>query len=94
MDFEFEGAIWFWKGPSPWYWVTVPPEICAVLHDMSRSLTYGWGMIPGTLRIGKTTWGTSLFPKDDAYIVPIKAAVRKAEKLAEGDIVTLSLRVR
>jgi hypothetical protein len=24
MDLEFSGPIWFWKGPAPWYFVTVP----------------------------------------------------------------------
>jgi hypothetical protein len=35
-----------------------------------------------------------LFPKDDRYVVPVKASVRKAEKLEEGDTVTVRLEVR
>ena len=54
----------------------------------------GWGMIPVHVRIGKTEWVTSLFPKDGCYIVPIKASVRKAENLGEGDMVTMRLEVR
>jgi len=50
-------------------------------------------MIPVTVQIGKTTWTTSLFPKDGSYIVPVKAAVRDAEKLAEGDIVAVRLAI-
>ena len=42
-------------------------------------------MIPVTARIGRTTWTTSLFPKDGGYIVPIKVSVRKADKLEVGD---------
>lgn len=34
--------------------------------------------------IGGTTFTTSLFPKDGIYLVPIKHAVRDAEKLALG----------
>jgi hypothetical protein len=56
-------------------------------------VTYGWGVIPVQVRIGKTKWTTSLFPKDDRYLVPIKASIRKAEKLEEGDNVTLQLKV-
>ena len=51
-------------------------------------------MIPASVRIGKTEWKTSLWPKDDRYIVPIKASVRKAEDLEEGDTVTIRLEVR
>lgn len=91
---EFNGKIWFWKGPAPWYFVTVPEEQCRDLKDVSGFVTYGWGMIPVTARIGQTVWKTSLFPKDGSYIVPIKATVRKAEKIEAGDNVTVYLEVR
>jgi hypothetical protein len=94
MNIEFSGEIWFWKGPAPFYFVTVPAEQCRDLKAISGSVTYGWGMIPVTVRIGKTEWKTSLFPKDSRYIVPIKDSVRKAEHLEEGDTVTVRLEVR
>jgi hypothetical protein len=50
-------------------------------------------MIPVHVRIGKTEWETSLFPKDGRYIVPIKASVRKAENLEKGDKVTVRLEI-
>jgi hypothetical protein len=94
MEFEFRGPIWFWKGPAPWHFVTVPEQQCRDLKALSGSVTYGWGMIPVRARIGKTEWKTSLWPKDGAYIVPINTAVRKAETLAEGDEVSVRLEVR
>lgn len=94
MDIEFTGQIWFWRGPAPWYFITVPEEQCHDLGAISRLVTYGWGMIPVKARIGKTTWKTSLFPKDGRYIVPIKASVRHAEDLQEGDNVTVRLEVQ
>lgn len=94
MNIEFDGAIWYWRGPAPWYFVTVPEEECHELKAISGFVTYGWGMIPAKVRIGKTEWTTSLWPKDGRYIVPIKASVRKAENLEEGDEVTLRLEVR
>lgn len=93
MDIDFDGEIWFWKGPAPWYFVTVPEQQCRALKAISGVVTYGWGMIPVSVRVGKTEWKTSLWPKDDAYIVPIKASVRKVERLEEGDTVMISLRV-
>ncbi len=93
MNMEFSGKIWFWKGPAPWFFVTVPEAQCRDLKAMSPFVTYGWGMIPATVRIGKTTYKTALWPKDGLYIVPLKASVRKAEKLEEGDYVTIRLEV-
>jgi hypothetical protein len=93
MDLEFSGEIWQWRGPAPWYFVTVPEEECATLQDTSGVVSYGWGMIPVTVRVGRTTWTTSLYPQDDRYVVPLKVAVRRAEGLDEGDTVTLRLSV-
>jgi len=93
MDLQFSGEMWFWKGPAPWYFVTVPEEECDQLEATSPSVSYGWGMIPVAAEIGATTWTTSLFPKDGRYIVPVKAWVRKAEGLEEGDLVTVHLAV-
>ncbi len=93
MHFEISGIIWFWRGPAPWYFVTVPDEPSRVLKVISGIVTYGWGMIPVKVRIGKTEWKTALWPKDERYIVPIKASVRKAENLEEGDEVTLRLEI-
>lgn len=93
MHLELRGEIWFWRGPAPWYFVTVPDEQCGALEATSPLVTYGWGMIPVTARIGRTRWKTSLFPKDGRYLVPLKAAVRKAEGLELGDMVTVRLAV-
>ncbi len=94
MNIEFSGEIWYWRGPAPWYFVTVPAEQAGDLKAISGFVTYGWGMIPATVRIGDTEWTTSLFPKNGAYIVPIKANVRAAEKLDAGDRVSIRLEVR
>ena len=94
MNIEFTGPIWFWKGPAPWYFVTVPAEQCVALKAIAGAVTYGWGMIPVTGQIGATRWTTSLFPKDGRYIVPIKASVRRAENLEEGDTVTVRLTIQ
>lgn len=93
MDLEFSGEMWFWKGPSPWHFVTVPDEECGALEAASALVTYGWGMIPVTARIGATGWTTSLFPKDGRYLVPVRASVRRAEGLGVGDLVRVHLTV-
>jgi hypothetical protein len=91
MDLEFSGELWFWKGPAPWHFITVPDEACFELDAASAVVSYGWGMIPVTVRIGETEWTTSLWPKDGRYIVPVKAGVRGAEGLEVGDTVTVRL---
>ena len=93
MDLEFSGEVWFWRGPSPYHFVTVPEDESAELRAASGLVTYGWGMIPVEARIGSTRWTTSLFPKDGGYVVPLKDLVRNAERIDVGDTVTVRLAV-
>ncbi|TYC05103.1 DUF1905 domain-containing protein [Micromonospora sp. WP24] len=93
MELEFSCEIWFWRGPAPWHFVTVPVPECRELAATASAVSYGWGMIPVTARIGTTSWVTSLFPKDGRYLVPVRTSVRKAEGLEVGETVTVRLTV-
>ena len=93
MELEISGEVWFWRGPSPYHFVTVPAEESAELRELAAAVTYGWGMIPVAARVGETRWTTSLFPQDGGYVVPLKDVVRRAEQLAVGDPVTVHLTV-
>lgn len=93
MKLRFSGEVWYWRGPSPYHFITVPEDECAELADVSAMVSYGWGMIPVAANIGATHWTTSLFPKNGGHIVPIKDVVRKAERLAVGGIATVVLTV-
>jgi len=93
MRLEFRGEITYWRGPAPFYFIAVPRDGCREIHAISSLVTYGWGVIPVTARIGETQWTTSLFPKDGGYLVPIKDVVRRAEGLALGDEPTIALTI-
>jgi hypothetical protein len=90
---EFSGPIWYWRGPAPWYFVTVPAEQSYDLKAIAGFVSYGWGMIPVQARIGGSQWRTSLFPKDGLYVLPIRASIRRAENLEEDDQVAVRLEV-
>lgn len=91
---EFAGELYYWRGPSPYHFIKAPEETCVALRAVARQVSYGWGVIPVTGRIGGTVWTTSLFPKDGGYLVPIKDVVRLGEGLADGDTVTVELAIR
>jgi hypothetical protein len=93
LQLDVTGDIWYWRGPAPFHFVTVPAEESAHLRSVAKGVTYGWGMIPVRARIGATEWTTSLFPKEGRYVVPVKDAVRLAEELDEGDTVVVRLTV-
>ncbi len=93
MRLEFEAEVFQWRGPSPYYFVSVPEPMCDDLRVAARDVSYGWGVVPVTVQIGATSWTTSLFPKDGGYLVPLKDRVREAEDIAQDDIVQLVLTV-
>ena len=91
MRLRFEGAIWFWRGPAPFHFVTVPAVESEMIHDVASVVTYGWGMIPASVTVGTTTVTTALWPKDGGYIVPIKKALQNSEGLGVDDVVEVIL---
>jgi hypothetical protein len=91
---EFTGEVWYWRGPAPFHFVTVPEAESDVIKDAERLVTYGWGMIPVTVRINRTEWTTSLWPKDGRYVVPLKDRIRKAEGIELGMVVDVSLSIK
>ena len=91
MNLEFSGAVWFWRGPAPYHFVTVPEDESSEVQATAALVTYGWGMVPVEVRIGETRWTTSLWPKNGGYVVPLKDEVRAAEGIDVGDTVTVRL---
>ena len=91
VELEFDGEVVYWRGPSPFHFVTIPEDECREIADLSSLVTYGWGVIPVTAHIGGTTWTTSLFPKQGRYLLPVKDAVRKAEEIEVGEMVSVRL---
>ena len=70
-----------------WYFLTIDGETAQAIRAAAVKAD-AWGSVRIEVTIGGTTWRTSLFPSKQAggWLLPLKAAVRKAEKLAEGTI--------
>jgi len=91
VTLEFTGEIIEWRGPAPFLFVRTPDSVTEEIKSISRQVTYGWGCLPATLTVGTTTVTTALIPREGAYMVPIKAAVQRAEKVGLGDELTICL---
>ena len=91
VKIKFQGVMIEWRGPSPYYFVSVPEVPSKKIKVMAAQLTYGWGVIPVVGNIGKTDFSTALIPKDGLYYLPIKNVVRFAEKLVVDSEVSVSI---
>lgn len=94
MEFSFSNTVWEWRGPAPYHFVSVPLEIANEIKQLASAVTYGWGMIPVSGKIGATSFSTSLWAKNGTYAVPLKDAVRKAEGVSIGDMVSVKLALK
>ncbi len=94
MEFSFSATVWEWRGPAPYHFVSVPPDVAIEIKELASAVTYGWGMIPVSGKIGATTFDTSLWAKNGTYAVPLKDAVRKAEGISLNDLVSIELSLK
>jgi Domain of unknown function (DUF1905) len=91
MQFEFSNEIWEWRGPAPFFFVSVPEAEAEEIRQAAKVLTYGWGMIPVVATIGGIDFETSMFAKNGTYVLPLKSAVRTPLKLEAGQTVNVTI---
>ena len=93
MTYRFSAPLWRWKGESPWHFVTLPFDQADEIDERTAHVQRGFGSVKVKVTVGGSTWSTSLFPatSEESYILPVKAAVRKAEALVEGGLVDVTL---
>ena len=94
IRFAFEARIITWRGPSPFFFAPIPADQTKALRAAARAVSYGWGVIPVEAAIGDTVFTTSLFPKDDGYLLPLKDAVRRKAGITAGDLILVRMSLR
>jgi hypothetical protein len=98
-DHHFTAELWVWdaRRQDTWTFVTLPPEVSAAVEDEADGLgpRAGFGSVRVEVRIGPSTWRTSLFPDKASacFVLPVKRAVRQANGVEEGDPVEVALRL-
>jgi hypothetical protein len=102
--FHFTAPLWLWttdKAPASWHFITIDGEVgdairaTSIMRRLEGSRSRGFGSMKVTATIGGTSWATSIFPAKDVggWLLPVKAAVRKAEGIGAGDMVMVGLEI-
>ena len=94
-SYQFEATLWVAPGNGAWHFVSLPNHEADEILARAGSPGRGFGSVRVSVSIGGSRWDTSIFPdsKRGTYVLPIKKAVRAAEGLGEGDVVTVGLEV-
>ncbi|HEY6175685.1 MAG TPA: DUF1905 domain-containing protein, partial [Kofleriaceae bacterium] len=93
VRFRFDATVIEWRGPAPYFYAPIPAEHVDELRRVAKLVSYGWGCVPVEAKIGQVTFTTSLFPKADTYLLPIKTAVRRKTNVTAGDVVTVLMTI-
>jgi hypothetical protein len=85
--FDFKAKLILYNvEDGSWTFVHLPKALSALLKSHFGAQRRGFGSIRVRVTVGKTQWLTSVFPSKElqTYVLPVKAAVRKAEGLQLG----------
>ena len=91
LSVKFTNELFEWRGPAPFYFIRTPDEVTQEIKQIASAKTYGWGVMHVNVTINKSVWKTALIPKDGAYFVPIKNAIRLPENLEVGQPIEVEL---
>ena len=96
-EYSFQAKVWLWSAEKgSWHFVTLPKPLSKKLKERYGAVARGFKSLKVAVSVGETTWDTSIFPdnKRGAYVLPLKAAVRKAEGIILNDTVLFTIRVK
>jgi hypothetical protein len=96
MAYTVKATVWLYPGDAAWHFVNVDKKVSEKIRKAIGRNTRGFGSVPVSVTIGKTTWQTSVFPdkQSGTYLLPLKKHVRMKEEIAAGDAIRFTLRIR
>jgi|GEM_PF-152476 len=93
-EYTIKAKVWIYADDT-WYFITIPEQQSDAMKEQFAERAKGWGSLPVSVTIGKTSWKTSLFPSTElgAYILPLKREVRVKEGIGAGKEITVRLQI-
>ncbi len=93
FDERFKAKVWTQEGTGAWHFVTLPASLSKRIRTLATGSLKPFGSFRVKARTGLTTWETSLFAdkKRNAFVLPVKADVRRKEAIQLGDTIEVSI---
>jgi hypothetical protein len=90
IRYEFSAKAWQHSAPNGWHFVSLPAEIATEIRENLQWQEEGWGRLKATAKIGNSEWKTAIWfdTKHKTYLLPLKAEIRKNEKIETNQDVT------
>lgn len=93
ITYKFTSPVWQHPSPGGWYFVSLPIEFSEEIRQNMKWQEEGWGRLKAKVKIRETSWDTAIWydTKLGTYILPLKAVIRKKEKIKIGDIFEIEI---
>jgi Domain of unknown function (DUF1905) len=93
FDETFTGTVWTQESTGAWHFVTLPAALSKRIRTLSTGQLKPFGSFHVKARTGLSRWETSLFAdkKRNAFLLPVKADVRRKEKIQLGDEIEVTI---
>jgi hypothetical protein len=91
--YQIKEKIFKWTGKGAWFFIRIDEKISEDIRDNFGILAKGWGSIPVNVIVRNSNWKTSIFPDKGTYLLPVKAKIRKEEKINEEDLVSFQIEI-
>lgn len=93
LDEAFRAKVWTQESTGAWHFVTLPAELSKRIRVLTTGQRKPFGSFHVKARTGLSNWETSLFHdrKRNAFLLPVKADVRRKEKIKPGDMIEVSI---
>jgi hypothetical protein len=94
VDASFSAELFEWRGPAPFYWLSLPEDVSEYVREEAAMASYGWGAVPVRVRIGRTEWETSMLPRGGGYALPVEVVAPRTAPEISGKALTVRTLVR
>jgi Domain of unknown function (DUF1905) len=93
LEESFKAKVWTQESTGAWHFATLPADLSKRIRTLTAGLRQPFGSFHVAARTGGTRWQTSLFAdqKRRAFVLPIKADVRRKERISIGDTIEISI---
>lgn len=94
-QYSFEAKVWLYPGKAGWYFISVPTDISADIHEKFADRKRGWGSVPVIVHVGNSRWKTSIFPDNKAkcFLLPLKSEIRKNENIKLDEVCKMTIEI-
>ena len=94
--YKVTSEVWLYPSmTAAWHFASLSKKQSEEIDKKFAGKRHGWNSFPVSVKLGSTTWKTSIFfdKREGVYILPLKAEVRKKESVFAKDRISLTLTV-